>query len=82
MAYEFIQTNTAAYNLNNGNSLLYKSRPVYMLHGVRWFMNVKKPMQKLVNPNNSILCRTYCMSAGRDCVLMNKLYTVRYFICT
>lgn len=25
MAYEFIQTNTAAYNSNNGNSLLYKT---------------------------------------------------------
>lgn len=80
-AYVFIQTNTATYNSNNGNSLLYKSGPIYTLHVVRWLMNFKKPMRRLVNPNNWILCRTYCTSVGRDCVLMNKLYTVRYFIC-
>lgn len=46
------------------------------MHAVGWFMNLNKPMQRLVNPNNSILCVANCLSMERDCVLMNKLYTV------
>ncbi len=47
MAHEFTQTNTAAYDSNNGHSLLYKSRLMYTMHVVRWFMNLNKPMLRL-----------------------------------